>query len=33
MKKLLIAYDGSEASEKAIDMTLKCCSEEDVCKR
>jgi nucleotide-binding universal stress UspA family protein len=29
MKKLLIAYDGSEASEKAIDMTLKCCSDED----
>jgi nucleotide-binding universal stress UspA family protein len=29
MKKLLIAYDGSEASEKAIDMTLKCSSEED----
>jgi nucleotide-binding universal stress UspA family protein len=29
MKKLLIAYDGSEASEKAIETTLKCCSTED----
>ena len=29
MKKLLIAYDGSEASEKAIDTTLNCCSAED----
>ena len=29
MKKLLIAYDGSEASEKAIDTTLKCCNTED----
>ena len=29
MKKLLIAYDGSEASEKAIDTAIKCCSAED----
>jgi len=29
MKKLLIAYDGSEASEKAIDTALKCCNAED----
>ena len=29
MKKLLIAYDGSEASEKAIDTTLKCCNVKD----
>jgi len=29
MKKLLIAYDGSEASEKAIDIALKCCEDED----
>ena len=29
MKKVLIAYDGSEASEKAIDMTLECCNEDD----
>jgi len=29
MKKLLIAYDGSEASEKAIDTALKCCNEDD----
>ena len=29
MKKLLIAYDGSEASTKAIDMTLKCATKED----
>jgi len=29
MKKILIAYDGSEASEKAIDMTLECCNSED----
>jgi len=29
MKKLLIAYDGSEASTKAIDMALKCATKED----
>jgi len=29
MKKLLIAYDGSEASTKAIEMSLKCCSADD----
>jgi nucleotide-binding universal stress UspA family protein len=29
MKKLLVAYDGSEASEKAIETALKCCSSED----
>ena len=29
MKKLLVAYDGSEASEKAIDMAQKCTSKED----
>ena len=29
MKKLLIAYDGSEASKKAIDVALKCSTKED----
>jgi len=29
MKKLLIAYDGSDASKKAIDMALKCTDKED----
>ncbi len=29
MKKLLIAYDGSEASKKAIDLALKCSQKED----
>lgn len=29
MKKMLIAYDGSEASKKAIDMALKCSSKDD----
>jgi nucleotide-binding universal stress UspA family protein len=29
MKKLLIAYDGSDASEKAIDIALKCSDDED----
>jgi nucleotide-binding universal stress UspA family protein len=29
MKKLLIAYDGSEASTKAIDVALKCATKED----
>ena len=29
MKKILIAYDGSDASKKAVDMTLKCSNKED----
>lgn len=29
MKKLLIAYDGSDASKKAIDVTLKCADDDD----
>ena len=29
MKKILIAYDGSDASKKAIDMALKCSDNED----
>ncbi|MBU0497957.1 MAG: universal stress protein [Candidatus Thermoplasmatota archaeon] len=29
MKRLLMAYDGSEASEKALEMTLKCAAKED----
>jgi nucleotide-binding universal stress UspA family protein len=29
MKKMLIAYDGSDASKKAIDMALNCSNEED----
>jgi len=29
MKKMLIAYDGSDASKKAVDMALKCSDEED----
>jgi len=29
MKKMLIAYDGSDASKKAIDMALNCSDEED----
>ena len=29
MKKLLIAYDGSDASTKAIDLAMKCSSKED----
>ena len=29
MKKMLIAYDGSDASIKAIDMALKCTNKED----
>ena len=29
MKKMLIAYDGSEASKKAIDMVIKCSNQED----
>jgi len=29
MKKMLVAYDGSEASKKAIDMVEKCANKED----
>jgi nucleotide-binding universal stress UspA family protein len=29
MKKMLVAYDGSEASKKAIEMVLKCANQED----
>jgi nucleotide-binding universal stress UspA family protein len=29
MKRLLMAYDGSEASNKALEMTMKCASKED----
>jgi len=29
MKKMLVAYDGSEASKKAVDMVLKCANKED----
>ncbi len=29
MKKLLVAYDGSEASEKALQMAVKCANSED----
>jgi nucleotide-binding universal stress UspA family protein len=29
MKKILIAYDGSEAAKKAIDVGMKCAQEED----
>jgi len=29
MKKMLVAYDGSEASKKAIDMVVKCAHKED----
>lgn len=29
MKKMLIAYDGSEASKKAVDMAIKCSDKED----
>ena len=29
MKKMLVAYDGSEASKKAVDMVIKCANEED----
>ena len=29
MKKMLVAYDGSEASKKAIDMVVKCANKED----
>lgn len=29
MKKMLVAYDGSEASKKAIQMIMKCANKED----
>lgn len=29
MKKMLIAYDGSDASKKAIEMVLKCADKDD----
>ncbi len=29
MKKMLVAYDGSEASKKAIDMVMKCSNKDD----
>ena len=29
MKKMLVAYDGSEASKKAIDIVIKCSNKED----
>ena len=29
MKKMLIAYDGSDASKKAVDVALRCCDKED----
>ena len=29
MKKMLVAYDGSEASKKARDMVIKCSNKED----
>ena len=29
MKKMLVAYDGSEASKKAMEMVLKCSNKED----
>lgn len=29
MKKMLVAYDGSDASVKAVDMVLKCANKED----
>ena len=29
MKKMLVAYDGSEASRKAIDMCMKCAQSDD----
>jgi len=30
MKKMLVAYDGSEASKKAIEMVKKCSNKEDM---
>jgi len=29
MKKMLVAYDGSDASKKAIDMVMKCSNSDD----
>jgi len=29
MKKMLIAYDGSEASKKAVEMAMKCSDKDD----
>lgn len=29
MKKMLIAYDGSDASKKAVDMVIKCADKDD----
>lgn len=29
MKKMLVAYDGSDASKKAVDMCLKCSDDDD----
>lgn len=29
MKRLLVAYDGSEASNKAIDLAVQCCTPDD----
>jgi nucleotide-binding universal stress UspA family protein len=29
MKRLLMAYDGSEASNKALEMTMKCAEKDD----
>jgi nucleotide-binding universal stress UspA family protein len=29
MKKMLVAYDGSDASKKAIDMVMKCSNKDD----
>jgi nucleotide-binding universal stress UspA family protein len=29
MKKMLVAYDGSDASKKAIDVVMKCANKED----
>jgi len=29
MKRLLVAYDGSEASTKAIDVAVQCCTPDD----
>ncbi|HDM66794.1 MAG TPA: universal stress protein [Thermoplasmatales archaeon] len=30
MKRLLVAYDGSEASKRAIEVTLQCVDKEDI---
>ncbi len=29
MKKMLVAYDGSDASKKAVEMVIKCSNKED----